>query len=110
MCSGVSFAASGFFEPLPMAASRLVSTPCFVSHSTTDCARCCESFTLSKPLLSPSLSVLPSMDSLVISGLSFRMAASCVSTFFVLSFMTILALAFWNSMSPGMSICVALFI
>jgi len=94
MCSGVSFAARGFFDPLPTEDRRFASTPFLVSHSTTACARCSESFVLSKPLFSPSLSLFPSIESLVISGLSFRMVESCVKTFFVLSFITIFELAF----------------
>src|ERR1019366_3413160 len=69
-----------------------------------------ESFVLSKPLSSPALSVLPSMRSFVISLLSFKIVATWVRTFFDLSFITILALPLWYSMSPGMSILLADFI
>src|SRR3974390_1376159 len=65
---------------------------------------------LSKPLSSPALSVFPSIRSLVISVLSFRICASWLRIFLDLSFMTIFALPLVYSMSPGMSIFVADFI
>jgi len=65
---------------------------------------------LSKPLFSPALSVLPSIDSDVIEGLSFKIVVIWPSTFFELSFIKIFALPVWKSIAPGISICVALFI
>src|SRR5258708_29490009 len=50
------------------------------------------------------------MRSFVSSGLSFIIPARVVRTFFDLSFITIVWLPVAYSMSPGMSICVALFI
>src|ERR1019366_912313 len=110
MWSFVSFGASGCDEPEPTTTRRFASTPFFVRYSAIDCARCVESFVLSKPLSSPALSVLPSMRSFVISALSLKIVATCVKTFLDLSFITIFELPLVYSMSPGMSILLADFI
>ncbi len=77
LLAGVSFGPTGFVSPKPTAMRRPRSMPFFTSQLTHARARSPESFRFIAS--SPSLSVWPSMRSVVTCVLSSRNCFSCVS-------------------------------